>query len=370
MSEMARRELARQSFLRESVHVRVSSPLFSALARSCAADEEMVDLASVARPGQSAGMLLLCIAQYLLLKSPEPSLARYFPDLTAEPAPAEEAFTAFREFCLDRRADLAELLSWRTVSTNLVEKASFLLPAIQHVAGLSDKPLTLLEICCSAGLNLVFDEYHYDYGGAGRVGVKDSPVQLNCKIVGEGRPPVESMPFVAERVGVDLVKVDPSSPLDRLWMEAVLFPEWTAERKRLRDALTIRAARNVRTIIGDALDVLPSLFEELPGSLCILQCYCIGHWSEAGKVELEELLRSGSRHREIHRLAVEMPESESPQAARRRLAKLAAAGVPLLQKSFPSLIEHTSYVGSEATTRILGEGDGFGLWLDWRVRAS
>ena len=128
--------------------------------------------------------------------------------------------------------------------------------------------------------------------------------------------------------------------------------------------------RDVRTIIGDALEVLPSLFEELPGSLCILQCYCMGHWSAAAKFALEEVMRDGSRRRDIHRLAIEMPESEPPQTARTRLAKLAAAGIPLLQKSFPSLIEHTWYSQGQANTRLLGEGDGFGGWLDWRAGAA
>jgi len=53
------------------------------------------------------------------------------------------------------------------------------------------------------------------------------------------------MPIVAQRVGVDLVAVDVSDPQERLWMESVLCPEWTTERKRLRAALSIRATQNL-----------------------------------------------------------------------------------------------------------------------------
>jgi hypothetical protein len=238
---------------------------------------------------------------------------------------------------------------------------------MRHISRLAGEPLTLLEICCSAGMNLMFDEYHYDYGPFGQVGPAESPVRLQCKVIGTGRPPVESLPRIACKVGVDLVKMDPSSPLDALWMEAVLLPEWKVERAHLRAALSIRVRREVRTVIGDALEVAPPLLEELPGTLCVLLSYCLGQWSEAAKTELDEALRGASRHRDIHRLDIDMLHNEPPQAIRGRLAKLVAGGIPISQKCFPSRVEHTWYAKGEATPRILAHGDGFGAWVDWRL---
>jgi hypothetical protein len=225
--------------------------------------------------------------------------------------------------------------------------------------------LTLLEICCSAGMNLMFDAYHYNYGSQGEVGDADSTVRLDCKVIGSSRPPIDAIPVVAERVGVDLVKMDPTVPADRLWMEAVLYPEWNKERERLRAALEIRVARGLRTVIGDALTVLPPLLEKLPGSLCVLLSHCLGQWPEDSRLALHEMLRGASRQRAIHRLDVELIHEESPQSIRGRLAKLVAAGIPLVQKSFPSRIEHTAYVDSKVKNRLLGQGDSFGVWLDW-----
>jgi len=368
MATSSEREMLRNSFLKESTYFRVSSPLFSALARRSADDEDILSLCSANRPGQSA-ILLVFVAHFLLLKSPAsaPQLRQYFRSVTPTPLPAEEAFPAFREFCLDRRSEVRDLISWRTVNTNLVEKASCLLPALQHVNRMSDEPMTLLEICCSAGLNLLFDQYHYDYGAAGALGVDGSPVQLNCKLVGSGRAPVETVPHVAHRVGVDLVTIDPSDPGERLWMEAVLCPEWATERARLEAALSVRNAYPLQTLQGDALELLPSLLEELPGSLCILQSYCMGHWSEVAKSDLEAVLLRASRHRDIHRVGIEMPEQEPPQTARARLQKLASAGIPILQKSFASRIEHTAYINGKSSNRLLAQGDGFGVWLDWQA---
>jgi hypothetical protein len=360
------REMARQSFLKESGYYRISSPLFSTLGRACAEDNDILDVCSVTRRGQAAGILLQFVAQYLLLQAPNTKLAQYFPSLTPVPKPPNEAFPVFKEFCLDRRSQVMDLLSWRTVNTNLVEKASCLVPALGYVERLTGGPLTLLEICCSSGLNLLFDEWHYDYGPSGSIGNEESPVQLSCKIV-DGRPPVNAIPRVIERVGIDLVTVDTTDPLERLWMESVLCPEWTEERKRLKAALSVRVARELRTIKGNALDVLPSLLNELPGSLCILQTYCMGHWSSTEKAELENLLTRASRQREIHRVGIEMPEQELPLSARTRLAKLARAGIPVLQKSFHSPIEHLWYSNGDVKKRVLGEGDGFGVWLDWHA---
>lgn len=360
------RETARYGYLREAAYFRYSSPLFAALSRASADDEEMLDIGAESRPGQSAGQIVPCAAQYLLFQYPDSKLARFFPSLTPEAAPAERAFPAFKAFCLEHRDELTDLISWRTANTNLVEKASSLLPALRHIADRLPLPMTLLEVCCSAGLNLMFDQYHYDYGDAGTVGPEDSPVRLSCKAVGKHRPPVDSVPLINKRLGVDLVEVDPTEPEERLWMEAVLCPEWIAERARLRSALTIRAEYDLQTIIGDGLEVVPPLLEELPGSLCILQSYCMGHWSTEAKAEWEQVLLRASKHREIHRLSMEMPEYESPQVARRRLALLSRAGVPILQKSFPSCIEHRCYRDGKVTTQLLARGDGFGWWLDWQ----
>jgi hypothetical protein len=359
------RDKIRQSFAKESAYFRISSPLFSTLATASAADDDIIEIVSATRPGQSSGLLIFYVVHYLLLKSPEPRLAQYFPSLTEHAKPATEAFPAFKEYCLAHRHEITELLSWRTVNTNLPEKASCLVPALRHVERLSGGSLTLVELCCSAGLNMLFDEYHYDYGSAGQLGPESSPVHLQCKIIGPEPPPIDTMPRVTRRVGVDLVKVDPNDALQQLWMEAVLCPEWKQERARLKAALALRAQQNLEIIEGDALRVVPSLLETLPGNLCILMSYCIGHWSQAARAELDELLRRASHHRTIHRLSVEMPDSEPAQTARTRLARLAAAHLPMLQKSSPSRIDYTGYEAGEVRTRLLGQGDCFGLWLDW-----
>lgn len=363
----AQRDMTRRSFAFETTALRFSSPLFATLARDCAADEDIVNLGVSARSDQPLAIFIMLTAQYLLFKTPNARLAEYFPSMTETPKPAGEAFPAFREFCLDHRRELQQLLATRTVNTNLVERTSCSLPAIRHVAGLVDGPLTLVEICCSAGLNLLFDEYHHSYGAAGSAGAIDSPVQLDCKLIGRRRPPVDSTPQLAARIGVDLVRMDVTDPTERLWMEAMLAPEWKAERAHLKAALALRAERDIRVVMGNALTVLPQLFEELSGPILVLHSYCMEQWPTAARNSLDETLRRASAGRDIHRLGLEVPDEEPASTTRSRLASLVSAGIPIQQKCLPSRIEHTHYSKGAPHVRCLGYSDGFGAWLDWHA---
>ena len=362
----AQRDTAQGSFLYESSAMRFSSPLFAELARHCAADPDILELSAVARRGQPIAMFVMLATQYLLFRSPQEKLARYFPSMTSTPKPAAEAFPLFREFCLERRSELMHLLATRTVNSNLVERASTIVPAIQHVKTLAGEPLTLVEICCSAGLNLLFDEYHYDYGTAGQVGNEDAAVRLSSKVLGEHRPPIQAVPLVAEKIGVDLVTVDCSDPDARVWMEAMLFPEWRDEREHLKKALLLRAARKSRMLTGSAPEVLPALLLELQGPVVVLHSYCMGQWPDEAQSRLDEVLRAASHHRDIHRVGIEVPGTEPAEGVRARLAALSRAGISIRQKCLPSRIEHTHYKKGAGQAELLGYADGFGAWIDWR----
>ena len=69
--------------------------------------------------------------------------------------------------------------------------------------------LSLVELGCSAGLNLFPDRYRYRYGAAPEIGEPDSPVLLSVECRGERKPPVPSaMPRIERRIGIDLSPID------------------------------------------------------------------------------------------------------------------------------------------------------------------
>lgn len=356
----------RRAFLAESDWLRLTSPLYSFHLRASAEDRDLVGLMSTARCGQPVGLLFPIVAHYLILKEPDHPLAQFYLSLTDQPDPPEGSFDLFRKFCLERREEFVSLVARRTVNSNLAERAGCVMPCLSYVSGLMHEPMTLIEICCSVGLSLVFDHYHYDYGKLGQAGNGSSPVRLSCRSIGTTAPPV-TMPAVQARVGVDLVKVDPSDPLERLWMVAALCPEWKAERDRLKAALEIRASQPIRVLEGDAVTILPSLLEELPGSICVLHSYCIGHFSAAAREQLDDVFRQASRKRDMHRLSIDLQGEEAPEPTRRRFMRLASAGISPLQKSFTSRIDHTWYEKQRERAQFLGHCDGYGSWIDWQV---
>lgn len=358
-------ENSRQSFLSESVALRFSSPLFAALSQSCADDADILALGAAVRPGQPPAQFILLAAQYLVFRQPESPCASYFPSVVEEPRPAEEAFPAFRAFCLDHREELTDLVSERTVNTTLVDRASYILPVLNHVARASGEPLSLVEIGCSAGLNLLFDRYRYDYGRGAAIGEAGSNITIRCKILG-GQPPLDNgVPSIARRLGIDLVAVDCTSADERLWMEAMLFPEWIEERQRLRAALIFRAATPLHIVVGNALDVLPALIADLPGPVCVLHSHSLGQWPETSRTDLHCLLCELSQTRTLHRVGVEAFGEQPPQRIRERLIKIAGAGIPLTRRSLPCPVVHTVYENASAAEQVIAEVDGLGSWIDW-----
>ena len=72
-----------------------------------------------------------------------------------------------------------EVLNARTVQTNEVGRSALLGPALTWAVG--DEPVQLVDVGCSAGLNMLCDRYRFDYGAHGVTGPADSPVRIDCQ---------------------------------------------------------------------------------------------------------------------------------------------------------------------------------------------
>lgn len=107
-----------------------------------------------------------------------------------------------------------ELVSTRLVQTNEVRRCALLLPAFVTIAARAGgQSLALVEVGASAGLNLPWGRYAYDYGDGHLRGDPASPVRLDCALAGASRPPLpDSLPRVTWRVGFDLQPIDVWDP--------------------------------------------------------------------------------------------------------------------------------------------------------------
>ena len=183
----------------------------------------------------------------------------------------------FRSFCLEYDEEIRSLISARLVQTNEVRRCIAIMPALILVSReAKDRPLHLVEIGASAGLNLSWDRYAYDYGEMRRCGDMNSPVQIKCAVKGKSIPPLpERFPEVSARVGIDVNPLDVNDPEATLWLRALVWPEHEERAELLQQAVQVTRQNQPTLIRGDGVESLPAVIEAVPdGSvLCILRMF-------------------------------------------------------------------------------------------------
>ncbi len=120
-----------------------------------------------------------------------------------------------------------------------------------------------VEIGTSAGLNLFWDKYSYDFGVTMVPG--EPSVILTCQLEGNVPPGLPlSLPGVQRRVGIDVNPLSVTSPDDRRWLEALIPATDGARRDRLRAATSIAATDPPDMIKGDGCRDLPDVIAAIP----------------------------------------------------------------------------------------------------------
>ncbi|HEX7443110.1 MAG TPA: DUF2332 domain-containing protein, partial [Acidimicrobiales bacterium] len=219
----------------------------------------------------------------------------------------------------------ARLLETRSVQTNEVGRSAALLVAFGLVAERFRRPLALIEIGCSAGLNLFFDRFHVDYGEAGRAGPADSPVRLACEVLGTARPPIPSRPpEVVSRLGIDLSPVDVTDPAATRWLESCVWPDTPHRVERLRAAVDLAGAEPPELWTGNAADLVADAIALVPDDAvaCLDATWVLAYLTQPDRDRLHATLDELGATRpiafvtaEYHGNAPWVPEPESPPTA-------------------------------------------------------
>ena len=173
---------------------------------------------------------------------------------------ADDPWNAFHAVLELHRDWLARFVLEQPVQTSEVQRCWVLLPIFLSVVRLTGRPLDLIELGASAGLNLLWDRYGYCYE-AGRWGDPASPLQL----VGDERTPVpgdllQTDVDVRRRVGIDLNPVDVTSAEGVRLLKTFVRDE--GHRSRLARAAEVLARDPPELVRGDYLDLLPGLLDE------------------------------------------------------------------------------------------------------------
>lgn len=244
----------RAAFLDQSGHCEgLDSPFMGRLLRFLAANWP-ADTALAAKCttfsgdiGPSGHSLPLRIASGLhaiVLQNKNAGLTAVYPPN----APTDEAFgAAILQTLHEHDTFLCDWIN-NAPQTNEVRRSAVLIAAAQLLADRYNLPFKLSELGASAGLNLMFDQFHLDVDeGFG----PESDVHLTPAWTGPLQPAATLA--IKERRGVDLNPLDAHTPSDALRLQAYLWADQAERIARTRAAIALQDAPVDK---GDAIDWL------------------------------------------------------------------------------------------------------------------
>lgn len=326
---------------------RGQSPLYEHLCFRTADDKQLLQIVQAIPDGQPIPNLFLGAIHYLLLAGAEHELAAFYRSCRTAPKPHQHAFPAFRDFCVANEAAIRDLMAHRRVQTNEVRRCAYLLPAFSYVARKAgSRPLALIDVGTSAGLNLIWDRYAYDYGTGQLLGSTDARVRIPSELKGNQQPPLPDQPSaIAYRVGVDLHIPDVANPTEALWLRSLIWPDQPERMDLLIAAIEELRTEPPNLLEGDAFDLLPKLIRETPGeaTVCIFHCHTLNQFSETQREEFRGLLADTSRQRPVVQLSAEWIFTPSPELR----------------------LFHWS--GGKSRSEHLANVDHHGRWIEWLV---
>ncbi len=166
------------------------------------------------------------------------------------------------------------------VQTNEVQRSWGILPGFLWAA--DGRPVDLLELGPSAGLNLLWDRYRYRYS-TGTWG--ESVLEL----AGDDRMPppaalLQRSVEVVRRRGIDLNPIDATTDDGARLLQSFLWPDQPGRLDRLRRAIEVLREDPPELTRGDYVESLPALLaDRMPGTqLIVFQTASTMYVSEEG----------------------------------------------------------------------------------------
>lgn len=310
-------DAAARAFRNFARHCHGESPLYERLARAIADDATLLTLAAQVRPGQPVANMLFAAVQYLLVEEPDHDLAAFYPAIGGRAAPEQDPLPAFRDFCVRHAAAISVLIRQRRTQTNEVGRCAYLLPAFTYASRLFEGlPLALIEIGASAGLNLRWDSYSYDYGNGTVYGPAGATPRITSRIRGTIQPPLPTtMPAVAWRRGIDLHPIDLHDADAQRWLRALVWPEQLERAALLQKAIIAAHSDPPPLLAGDALELLPAVIAAAPAEtlLCLYHTHVIYQFTPAERQQLREQIAGAGAGRDLYYIAVEGVGTADPR---------------------------------------------------------
>jgi len=296
--------------------------------------------------------VILAALHDLALAGRAPALAAAYADADGEAAAGAAIDTLLR-----MTASVVAVAVRRQTKPNETGRCAVLYPAIAEAARrVGANAVGLIDVGCSAGLNLSVDRVGITYSNGQSLGDPLSPVQLSCSIVGDRPIPTLAMPEVLARVGLDLDPVDVTDADDARWLRACLWPDQAARVARLEAEMSLAATAPPLLLQGDPVELLADAFARVPADAlpAVTTTWALSRFPLEGRLRF------------LHRLA--------EAAAGRTVAWVSAEGVgvapaiPTLgdrRASGHSIVGLAVFDRSALHAEAIGRCWSHGRWLAW-----
>jgi hypothetical protein len=303
------------------------SPLYARLAREHADDPLVVEIAADHKPHWEVPLRLFGGVHYLALTGA-----------------VDDPWSRFGDVLAEHREWLSRFVAEQPVQTNEVQRCWALLPAFLTVA--NERPLDLVELGPSAGLNLLWDRYRYRYPEA-----VWGPAGAAVELAGEatGGPPAvlfDREPTVRGRVGIDRAPVDVTDEGQARLLQAFVWADQTERLERLRRAIEAARRDPPALLRGDYLERLPDLLARraADGLAVVFHSVSTGYLKREDRERLRGTIEQAGREGPLAWISYEFVEEE----------EVAFEAFALDVRVWP---------GGES--RRLARGDGHGNRLRW-----
>jgi hypothetical protein len=335
--------------------------LYARIGAAAAEDRDLLTVVADLAPAPKIVPILLFAAVHdLVLGEPDQELAGIYATGEGDPWPP------FRALVGNRTADLAATMAQRSIQTNEVGRCVPLAAALTAVHRDADRPLALVEVGASAGLNLLLDRYAHVLGDEPLLGDPASPVRLDCEVRGPLRPPWgPTLPPIAHRVGIDLEPVDVLDPADRRWLQACVWPRVPDRPERLRAALGLATADPPDLRRGNGLDLVGPVVTAIPDDalVCVLFSWALAYLDHDGRAAMEARLDAIGRTRDLACVSAEYP-SIAPWIGRPHRVPAGPIG------QGATLLGVASWRDGRREARPVAWTHSHGRWIDWLDEAT
>jgi hypothetical protein len=252
---------------------------------------------------------------------------------------------------LTRHAALLAQYLLSPPQTNDPQRSAVLLGGFLRLAQLwPGVPLQTCEIGASAGLNLSWDTYAYDFGGWQHGEPQTAPLLLRCRWAGAQPPALR--PRVIARAGCDVAPLDARNSTDRQRLLSYIWADQPERLARVTLALDHAAACDVEVVRSPAADfVAAQLQQRKPGTGFVLYHSIV--WQYIAAAEQQRTIAT-------MRQAGAAATAQAPLAWLRFEPGQARDGADLTL---------TVWDGSNPQGREerLGAGDYHGRWMRWET---